>query len=206
MLWLHEGAFTPARGLNRRPGARARAGWCGHRGPRVPTGSWNGGRPRREWERSGSPPHPGRLNEVMHVVFKAAESSWRRFRKAIAALLRNEVYRQGIDGEAVAWACTRQQCDARRRILVVVSDGSPMDGATSLANDDHYLDHHLQAIVAAQSAAGDIDPRAGSWARSQPVLQPQRYPRPVPKPRVENAHRGVRPHGQSAAERRALIP
>lgn len=124
------------------------------------TGAWNGGRARREWMRAGSPAHPGRLNERLHVVFKPAETTWRRSRRPLAALLRNEFYREGIDGEAVDWACGRlRERNARRRILVVVSDGSPMDGATSLANDEHYLDHHLQSVVASQSAAGDIEIR-----------------------------------------------
>lgn len=125
------------------------------------TRAWNGGRARRDWLRGGSAHHPGRLNEVAHLVFKPAEESWRRRRRAIAALLKTELFREGVDGEAVDWACQRlRQRPERRRVLVVVSDGSPMDGATSLANDPHYLDHHLQAVVAAQSAAGGLEIRA----------------------------------------------
>jgi cobaltochelatase CobT len=121
------------------------------------TGAWNGGRARRDWSRAGSPAHPGRLNEVLHLVFKSGEQSWRRRRQALAALLKNDFYREGVDGEAVSWACGRLRARGeRRRILVVVSDGSPMDGATALANDEHYLDHHLQDVVAAESARGDI--------------------------------------------------
>lgn len=122
------------------------------------TGAWNGGLARRDWLRAGSPAHPGRLNEAMHVVFKPAQVPWRRRRRDIAALLRNEFYREGIDGEAVEWACGRLRAvESRRKLLVVVSDGSPMDGATALANDPHYLDHHLQHVVAQQAAAGDIE-------------------------------------------------
>ncbi len=125
------------------------------------TGAWNGGRARRDWMRAGRPAHPGRLNEVCHLVFKPAEESWRRRRRALAALLKTDYFREGIDGEAVAWACQRlRQRPESRRILVVVSDGSPLDSSTSLATDEQYLDHHLQAVVAAQSAVGDVEIRA----------------------------------------------
>lgn len=125
------------------------------------TGAWNGGRARRDWVRAGRPAHPGRLNEVCHLVFKSAEDSWRRRRRAFAALLKTDYFREGIDGEAVAWACQRlRQRPERRRVLLVVSDGSPMDSATSLANDEQYLDHHLQSVVGDRSATGDVEIRA----------------------------------------------
>ncbi|MER7396030.1 cobalt chelatase [Streptomyces sp. NPDC000151] len=124
------------------------------------TGAWNGGRARRDWLRAGRPPHPGRLNERSHLVFKDAATPWRRARRDIAALLKPDLFREGIDGEAVAWACDRALA-ARpdsRRLLLVLSDGSPMDTATNLANDRHYLDHHLRDTVAAldHSAAAEI--------------------------------------------------
>ncbi len=112
------------------------------------TGAWHGGRVRQEWQRAGQPARPGRLNEVCHIVFKDAHTRWRRARLGIAALLRAELFREGIDGEAVLWAAGRLQArDEKRKILMVVSDGSPMDGATNLANDDHYLDNHLKQVV-----------------------------------------------------------
>jgi cobaltochelatase CobT len=126
------------------------------------TAAWNGGRAAKEWQRAGSPPHPGRLNEVRHLVFKDAKTSWRRARPGLAALQKNELFREGIDGEAVEWVCTRFREAAHddptpRRILIVVSDGSPMDTATNLANDAHYLDHHLRQVVEQQTAYGDIE-------------------------------------------------
>lgn len=121
------------------------------------TGAWNGGRPQREWVRAGRPPHPGRLNERSHLVFKAAATPWRRARPAMAALLKADLFREGIDGEAIDWACTRlRQRGEARRLLLVISDGSPMDSATHLANDEHYLDHHLRDVVARQEQRGDI--------------------------------------------------
>lgn len=121
------------------------------------TGAWNGGRPQREWVRAGRPPHPGRLNERCHLVFKAAATPWRRARPAMAALLKADLFREGIDGEAIDWACMRlRQRSEGRRLLLVISDGSPMDSATHLANDAHYLDHHLRDVVARQEQRGDI--------------------------------------------------
>jgi cobaltochelatase CobT len=113
------------------------------------TSAWNGGRARRDWIRAGRPPVPGRLNEVRHLVVKSADTSWRSARMAIAGLLKLDLYREGVDGEAVEWACTRLASrEEHRRILVVISDGSPMDAATCLANGEHYLDHHLRDVLA----------------------------------------------------------
>ena len=111
------------------------------------TAAWNGGRARRDWLRSGRPRNPGRLNEVRQLVFKDAETSWRRARPAIAGLLKNDLFKEGVDGEAVDWACSRMRGTQGRRLLFVISDGSPLDGATALANDEFYLDHHLQDVV-----------------------------------------------------------
>ncbi|MDH6593432.1 cobaltochelatase CobT [Variovorax sp. TBS-050B] len=122
------------------------------------TGAWNGGRAHREWVRAGRPAHPGRLNERSHIVFKAAATPWRRARPAMAALLKADLFREGIDGEAVDWACARlRQRTEARKLLLVVSDGSPMDSATNLANDAHYLDHHLRDVVARQEQQRDIE-------------------------------------------------
>lgn len=119
------------------------------------TNAWNGGRAQRDWVRGGRPAHPGRLNEVCHMVFKDAATTWRRARPAIAALLCADLFREGIDGEALAWAMRRADArDEERRLLLVLSDGSPMDSATNLANDAHYLDHHLKDQVARFEARG----------------------------------------------------
>lgn len=120
--------------------------------------AWNGGRARAEWLARGRPAHPGRLNETCHMVFKSADDSWRRARPAIAALLKPDLFREGVDGEAVEWACARLSARAEaRRILVVISDGSPMDAATAQANDAFYLDNHLKDMVARHEAMRDVD-------------------------------------------------
>ncbi|MET3349468.1 UNVERIFIED_ORG: cobaltochelatase CobT [Arthrobacter sp. UYEF1] len=131
------------------------------------TAAWNGGRAGKDWIRAGRPPHPGRLNEVRHLVFKDADTPWRRARPAIAGLMKKDLFREGADGEAVDWACARLRgssggsssggSGSERRILLVVSDGSPMDGATALANDGHYLEQHLRDVVAAHEAAGNAE-------------------------------------------------
>ncbi len=121
------------------------------------TGAWNGGLARRDWQRAGRPPHPGRLNERCHMVFKSADTAWRRARRSIAALLKPDLFREGIDGEAVDWACGRLlKRNEARKLLLVISDGSPMDSATELTNDTHYLDHHLRDTVARHEQAGHI--------------------------------------------------
>ena len=113
------------------------------------TNAWNGGRARTDWLSAGRPAHPGRLNEACHIVFKDADLSWRRARANIAAMLKADLFREGLDGEALAWAMQRiSGRSEERKLLIVVSDGSPMDSATNLANDVHYLDHHLKDVVA----------------------------------------------------------
>jgi cobaltochelatase CobT len=122
------------------------------------TGAWNGGRPYRDWMRQGRPKNPGRLNEVSHMVFKDAGTNWRRARPDIAALLKPDLFREGIDGEAVDWACQRMQARSeRRRILIVFSDGSPTDSSTNLTNDIFYLDNHLKEVVARWTSGGSIE-------------------------------------------------
>jgi len=122
------------------------------------TGAWNGGRAHREWMSRGRPRNPGRLNEICHLVFKDADRSWRRSRAEIAALLKADLFREGIDGEAVDWACERMIARSEpRRILIVISDGCPMDRATGLANDALYLDNHLREVLARRERQGAVE-------------------------------------------------
>ena len=114
------------------------------------TGAWSGGRPYRQWLATGRPAHPGRLNEVTHIVYKPASASWRQSRSGIAGMLWTPIFREGLDGEALTWAYDRlSQIPAPRKHLLLISDGSPMDGATSLANGEHYLDRHLAEVASA---------------------------------------------------------
>lgn len=122
------------------------------------TNTWNGGKPYKEWMRQGRSPYPGRLNESCHLVFKEAKRGWRRARRDVAALLKGDLFREGIDGEAVDWACNRLlACTESRKILIVISDGSPADSATNLTNDAYYLDNHLKEVLARRERQGEVD-------------------------------------------------
>lgn len=112
------------------------------------TRDWDGGEPARQWAADGYPERPGRLNALEHIVIKPAGAPWRRVRVALGLFLRDEMLKENIDGEAVAWAHGRLRArPERRKILVVVSDGTPMDEATLAANGFDYLDQHLAAVV-----------------------------------------------------------
>jgi cobaltochelatase CobT len=112
------------------------------------TREWDGGEPAREWAAEGYTENPGRLNALEHIVIKGADVPWRRARVALGLFLHDDMLKENIDGEAVLWAHERLlRRSESRRILVVVSDGTPMDEATMAANGHEYLERHLQAVV-----------------------------------------------------------
>ena len=112
------------------------------------TAAWVGGQPMNEWRSQGQPVNPGRIGETLNVVYKDADTSWRRSRASMAALLETKHFREGIDGEAVTWAYRRLLArNEKRKHLVVISDGSPMDSATHNANRDGFLLDHLQDVT-----------------------------------------------------------
>ncbi len=112
------------------------------------TAGWNGGRVMDAWRRAGEPDDPGRLNELQHIVYKSADSTWRQSRLTIAAMMETLHYREGIDGEALLWAYKRLQARGEtRRYLVMVSDGAPMDAATGNSNREGFLLDHLVAVA-----------------------------------------------------------
>jgi cobaltochelatase CobT len=114
------------------------------------TKEWDGGEPARQWAASGYPANPGRLNALQHIIIKSADVPWRRARIALGLFLHDEMLKENIDGEALAWAHERLLARSeRRKILVVVSDGTPMDEATLAANGYEYLESHLQRVVTA---------------------------------------------------------
>ena len=125
------------------------------------TNTWQGGRPFKEWRKNGQPPNPGRLNERAHWIFKDFDTSWRRARAGIAALLRPEIYAESVDGEALIWAVERLQNTGSNRnsnkTLILFSDGCPMDRATIEANGEEFLKNHLLQAIA--------------WCEQQPHLQ-----------------------------------
>ncbi|MFQ6024194.1 MAG: cobaltochelatase subunit CobT [Acidiferrobacterales bacterium] len=108
------------------------------------TRAWKGGRSRERWLAGSKPQHPGRLNDLRHIVYKAAEVSWRRARTNLGLMLREGILKENIDGEAVLWAHQRLIAQPeQRRILLVLSDGAPVDDSTLSANTASYLERHL---------------------------------------------------------------
>lgn len=104
---------------------------------------------RRDWERNGSPPSPGRLTALRHIVYKAMDAPWRRARRHLGVMLKEGVLQENIDGEALWWACQRLlNRPEPRRLLIVVSDGAPMDKSTLAANPRDFLDRHLHRVIA----------------------------------------------------------
>lgn len=113
------------------------------------TRQWKGGQPYREWVEAKKPSHPGRLNELRHIVYKAADQSWRQSRLSIAAMLKEGLLKENIDGEALLWAHSRlTKRREKRKIMMVISDGAPVDDATLSANRSDYLENHLQDTIA----------------------------------------------------------
>jgi cobaltochelatase CobT len=112
------------------------------------TRNWNGGQSREDWIAAGGRANPGRLSDLRHIIFKPADTSWRRARRNLGVLLREDLLKDNVDGEALLWAHGRLlQRSEERRILLVISDGVPLDDATLSANPGSYLDQHLRNVV-----------------------------------------------------------
>jgi cobaltochelatase CobT len=112
------------------------------------TRSWKGGQSREQWLREGKRPNPGRLNDLRHIVYKAADSPWRRARRNLGLMLREGLLKENIDGEAILWAHQRVLGrPEQRRILMVISDGAPVDDSTLSANPGNYLEQHLRKVI-----------------------------------------------------------
>ena len=121
------------------------------------TASWNGGKAQKAWERAGRPTDPGRLAERLHMVLKSASQTRRAAALSIAALLKPDLYREGLDGEALQWAAGRLLAlPVTQRLVMVVSDGSPMETATQRTNSEFYLDHHLRTVLRQIERAGEV--------------------------------------------------
>ncbi|HLZ77714.1 MAG TPA: cobaltochelatase subunit CobT [Sphingomonas sp.] len=112
------------------------------------TRAWKGGQSREAWLTAGRPPLPGRLNDLRHIVYKQADDPWRRARKNLGLMMREGLLKENIDGEALLWA--HQRLIARheeRRILMVISDGAPVDDSTLSVNSGSYLEKHLRQVI-----------------------------------------------------------
>jgi cobaltochelatase CobT len=112
------------------------------------TRSWKGGTSREKWVEQGKPKNPGRLNDLRHIVYKSADMPWRRARPSLGLMLREGLLKENIDGEALLWAHNRLLGrPEQRRILMVISDGAPVDDATLSANPGNYLERHLREVI-----------------------------------------------------------
>jgi cobaltochelatase CobT len=112
------------------------------------TRAWKGGMSRERWIQQGKPQNPGRLNDLRHIVYKAADAPWRRARKNLGLMLREGILKENIDGEALLWAHGRLVARTeQRRILMVISDGAPVDDSTLSVNAGNYLERHLKQVI-----------------------------------------------------------
>ncbi|MFN3523442.1 MAG: cobaltochelatase subunit CobT [Phenylobacterium sp.] len=113
------------------------------------TRAWKGGSSREDWLKAGKPAQPGRLNDLRHIIYKAADAPWRRARKNLGLMMREGLLKENIDGEALIWAHQRLLGrPEQRRILMVISDGAPVDDSTLSVNSGHYLERHLREVIA----------------------------------------------------------
>jgi cobaltochelatase CobT len=113
------------------------------------TRAWKGGMSKEDWIKAGRPAMPGRLNDLRPVIYKNADAPWRRARRNLGLMMREGLLKENIDGEALMWAHERLIArPEQRRILMVISDGAPVDDATLGANPGAFLDRHLRQVIA----------------------------------------------------------
>jgi cobaltochelatase CobT len=113
------------------------------------TKAWKGGRSREVWLEEGKIPAPGRLNDLRHIIYKTADEPWRRSKRNLGLMLREGLLKENIDGEALDWAYERlQRRSEQRKILMVISDGAPVDDSTLSVNAGNYLERHLKKVIA----------------------------------------------------------
>ena len=112
------------------------------------TRAWKGGKSREAWLEAGRPPNPGRVNDVRHIIYKAADEPWRHARRNLGLMMREGLLKENIDGEALQWAQKRLLARPEsRRILMVISDGAPVDDSTQSVNPGNYLEAHLRQVI-----------------------------------------------------------
>jgi cobaltochelatase CobT len=112
------------------------------------TRAWKGGQSRESWLAAGKTPNPGRLNDLRHIIYKSADAPWRRARKNLGLMMREGLLKENIDGEALDWAHKRLLArPEQRKILMMISDGAPVDDSTLSVNPGNYLERHLRWII-----------------------------------------------------------
>lgn len=122
------------------------------------TRSWKGGSSREQWVGQGKPKNPGRLNDLRHIIYKSADMPWRRARRNLGLMLREGLLKENIDGEALMWSHNRLLGrPEQRRVLMVISDGAPVDDATLSANPGNYLERHLRDVIKYIETRSDVE-------------------------------------------------
>ena len=122
------------------------------------TRAWKGGQSREKWLSDGRPPHPGRLNDLRHIVYKKADEPWRRARRSLGLMMREGLLKENIDGEALLWAHNRLIGRVEeRKVLMVISDGAPVDDSTLSVNSGTYLERHLRQVIAWIEARSPVE-------------------------------------------------
>ncbi len=122
------------------------------------TKQWKGGESRKLWMENGKPENPGRLNDLRHIIFKSADTPWRRGQKNFGLMLREGLLKENVDGEALIWAHDRlARRTEQRKILMVISDGAPVDDSTLSTNPTNFLDLHLRQVIHSIETQSDIN-------------------------------------------------
>jgi len=122
------------------------------------TKNWKGGKSREEWNKNNKPKNPGRLNDLRHIVYKSADNQWRQSKKNIGLMLKEGLLKENIDGEAISWAYNRlKKRKEERKILMVISDGAPVDDSTLSVNSGDFLEKHLKKTVKFIETKSDIE-------------------------------------------------
>ena len=112
------------------------------------TKNWKGGKSREDWNKKGKPKFPGRLNDLRHIIYKSADTHWRQSKKNLGLMLKEGLLKENIDGEAITWAFNRlNKRKEERKILMVISDGAPVDDSTLSVNSGDFLEKHLKKII-----------------------------------------------------------
>jgi len=122
------------------------------------TKNWKGGKSREEWNKNSKPKNPGRLNDLRHIIYKGADTQWRQTKNNLGLMLKEGLLKENIDGEAISWAYNRiKKRKEERKILMIISDGAPVDDSTLSVNSGDFLEKHLKKIVKSIEAKKDVE-------------------------------------------------
>ena len=122
------------------------------------TKNWKGGKSREAWNKTDKPKNPGRLNDLRHIIYKGADTHWRQAKNNIGLMLKEGLLKENIDGEAISWAYNRiKKRKEERKILMVISDGAPVDDSTLSVNSGDFLEKHLKKIVKSIETKSDVE-------------------------------------------------